>query len=65
LANQFTFVCACAVSTRSAAWWQLAFLPLKAVRLSDPWAKRTHRLATRSGVAPSPATRTLMAALTA
>lgn len=44
---------------------QLAFLPLKAVRLSDPWARRTHRLATRSGVAPSPATRTLMAALTA
>jgi DNA-binding transcriptional LysR family regulator len=40
---------------------QLACLPLKAVLLSDPWARRTHRLATRSGVPPSPATRTLMA----
>ncbi|MCJ0765143.1 LysR substrate-binding domain-containing protein [Variovorax terrae] len=44
---------------------QLAMLPLKAIALSDGWAVRTHRLATRSGVALSPAAHTLVQALTA
>lgn len=43
---------------------QLATLPLKVVALSDPWARRTHRIATRSDVQLSPAARTLIAALT-
>ncbi len=44
---------------------QLAFLPLTAVPLSDPWAVRTHRLATREGVKPSAAAHSLIQALRA
>jgi len=44
---------------------QLASLPLVAVPLTDPWSRRTHRLATRQDVAPSGAARTLIAALRA
>lgn len=44
---------------------QLASLPLKAIPLTDPWARRTHRIAIRSDVPPSPAAQTLIAALTA
>ncbi|VTU35360.1 LysR substrate-binding domain-containing protein [Variovorax sp. PBL-E5] len=43
---------------------QLASLPLRAVRLSDAWAARTHRIALRSGTPPAPATRTLVELLT-
>jgi DNA-binding transcriptional LysR family regulator len=43
---------------------QLASLPLRAVRLADDWAARTHRIALRSEVPPAPATRTLIDALT-
>ncbi|MDR6857082.1 LysR substrate-binding domain-containing protein [Variovorax guangxiensis] len=39
---------------------QLASLPLAAVPLTDAWAARTHRIALRSGVEPSPATLTLI-----
>jgi len=39
---------------------QLASLPLAAVRLRDAWAARTHRIALRSEVQPSPATLTLI-----
>lgn len=39
---------------------QLASLPLAAVRLTDAWAARTHRIALRSGVEPAPATLTLI-----
>lgn len=39
---------------------QLASLPLAAVPLTDAWAARTHRIALRSEVAPSPATLTLI-----
>ncbi len=42
---------------------QLAYLPIEAVGLTDPWARRTHRLATRTGVALSPAAQTLVDAL--
>ena len=42
---------------------QLAHLPLKAVALTDPWARRTHRIAVRSDVPPSPAAQTLIQAL--
>jgi DNA-binding transcriptional LysR family regulator len=42
---------------------QLAHLPIEAVPLTDPWARRTHRLATRAGVALSPAAKTLVEAL--
>jgi DNA-binding transcriptional LysR family regulator len=42
---------------------QLAFLPLVAIPLSDAWAVRTHRLATREGVKPSAAAQSLMQAL--
>lgn len=42
---------------------QLAYLPLRAVRLSDAWAVREHRLIVREGVKPSPATTTLIHAL--
>lgn len=44
---------------------QLAALPIKAVPLSDPWARRTHRLALREGVAPTAATQHLMQVLLA
>jgi DNA-binding transcriptional LysR family regulator len=44
---------------------QLAHLPIKAVELTDPWARRTHRIAVRSDVPPSPAARKLISALTA
>ncbi len=43
---------------------QLAHLPLQAIALTDPWARRTHRIAVRSDVSPSPAARKLIAALT-
>ncbi len=39
---------------------QLASLPLAAVRLTDAWAARTHRIALRSEVQPTPATLTLI-----
>lgn len=39
---------------------QLAALPIKAVPLSDPWARRSLRLALREGVPPSAATQHLM-----
>lgn len=39
---------------------QMASLPLRAVRLTDAWASRTHRIALRSGVPASPATHTLV-----
>jgi DNA-binding transcriptional LysR family regulator len=39
---------------------QLASLPLAAVPLTDAWAARTHRIALRSGVEPTPATLTLI-----
>jgi DNA-binding transcriptional LysR family regulator len=39
---------------------QLVSLPLAAVPLTDAWAARTHRIALRSGVEPSPATLTLI-----
>lgn len=42
---------------------QLAFLPVRAVVLSDSWAVRTHRLATREGVKPSAAAQSLIQAL--
>lgn len=42
---------------------QLASLPVRVVRLKDEWAARTHRIAIRSEVPPSPATRTLIACL--
>jgi DNA-binding transcriptional LysR family regulator len=42
---------------------QLAFLPIVAIPLSDAWAVRTHRLATREGVKPSAAAHSLMQAL--
>ena len=42
---------------------QLAFLPIVAIALSDFWAHRTHRLATREGVKPSAAAHSLMQAL--
>ncbi|MCV0439448.1 MAG: LysR family transcriptional regulator [Hydrogenophaga sp.] len=43
---------------------QLAHLPLTAVPLSDPWARRTHHIATRTDAPPAPAARTLIRALT-
>lgn len=43
---------------------QLAHLDVKAVPLTDSWARRTHSIAVRSGVQPAPAARTLMRALT-
>ena len=42
---------------------QLAYLPISAVALSDAWAVRTHRLATREGVVLSGAARSLIQAL--
>jgi len=42
---------------------QLAHLPILAVPLSDSWARRTHRLALREGVAPSAAVRSIVDAL--
>ena len=42
---------------------QLAFLPIVAIPLSDAWAVRTHRLATREGVRASAAAQSLMQAL--
>ena len=44
---------------------QLAHLPLTAVPLSDPWARRTHHIATRTDAPPAPAALTLIKALTA
>ncbi len=44
---------------------QLAHLPLKALALRDPWARRRHQIAVRSDVPPSPAARTLIRALLA
>jgi len=44
---------------------QLASLPIKAVPLSDHWAKRSHRLALREGVPPLAATQHLMRVLLA
>lgn len=43
---------------------QLATLPIRAVRITDAWAARTHRIAVRSGVALQPAARALIAQLT-
>lgn len=43
---------------------QRACLPIKAIALTDSWAERTHRLAYRSNVQPSPATQRLIEALT-
>ena len=43
---------------------QLAHLSLSAVPLSDPWARRTHHIATRTDAPPSPAALTLIRALT-
>lgn len=43
---------------------QLAHLPLTAVPLSDPWARRTHHIATRTDAPPAPAALTLIRALT-
>ena len=51
------------VLPREAIGPQLAHLPIHAVPLTDVWARRTHRLATRAGVALSPAARTLVEAL--
>jgi DNA-binding transcriptional LysR family regulator len=44
---------------------QLAHLPLTAVPLSDPWARRTHHIATRTDAPPAPAALTLIRALVA
>jgi DNA-binding transcriptional LysR family regulator len=44
---------------------QLRQLPLKAVRLTDAWSRRTHSLAVRSDAPPAPAVQTLMQALLA
>lgn len=44
---------------------QLAALPIKAVPLSDPWARRSLRLALREGLPPSAATQHLMNVLLA
>jgi DNA-binding transcriptional LysR family regulator len=44
---------------------QLGALPIVGVPLADRWARRTHRLVTRDGVAPSPALAALIAALSA
>jgi DNA-binding transcriptional LysR family regulator len=44
---------------------QRAFLPIKAITLTDAWAVRTHRLAFRNTIQPSPATQRLIEALTA
>jgi DNA-binding transcriptional LysR family regulator len=43
---------------------QLASLPIRALPLRDDWCARTHRIALRSEVPPSPATCTLIDALT-
>jgi DNA-binding transcriptional LysR family regulator len=43
---------------------QLAHLPLKAIPLTDPWARRTHHIATRIDAPLAPAARTLVDALT-
>jgi DNA-binding transcriptional LysR family regulator len=43
---------------------QLAHLDVKAVPLTDAWARRTHSIATRTGVPLAPAARTLVRALT-
>jgi len=43
---------------------QMAHLPLVAVPLSDPWAQRTHHIATRADSPSSPAALTLIRALT-
>ena len=42
---------------------QLAFLPIVAAPIADAWTLRTHRLATREGVQPAAATKSLMQAL--
>lgn len=42
---------------------QLAALPIKAIPLSDHWARRSHRLALREDIAPSAATQHLMRVL--
>lgn len=42
---------------------QLGALAIVGVPLSDRWAQRTHRLATRAGATPSPALTALLAAL--
>ncbi len=44
---------------------QLGALPIVGVALADRWARRTHRLVTRDGVAPSPALAALIGALSA
>jgi DNA-binding transcriptional LysR family regulator len=51
-----------AVLPREAVAPQLAHLPLRAVRLADDWAERTHYLALRTAEAPA-AARTLVDAL--
>jgi DNA-binding transcriptional LysR family regulator len=38
---------------------QLAYLPIVAISLADPWATRTHRLAMREGATPSMAAESL------
>lgn len=53
------------VMPREAIAPQLASLPICAVALTDPWARRTHKLVRRSGVPLSPAARTLVSELTA
>jgi DNA-binding transcriptional LysR family regulator len=42
---------------------QRSCLPIKAVRLTDRWATRTHKLLSRQEPSPSPATQTLISAL--
>ena len=42
---------------------QRAFLPIKIIPLLDAWANRTHRVAYRTGLLPSPASQTLVEAL--
>lgn len=51
------------VLPRQAIAPQLASLPIVAVSLQDAWARRTHRLVMREGVALSPSTRALVQAL--
>lgn len=51
------------VLPRQAIAPQLASLPIVAVPLQDAWARRTHRLVMREGVALSPSTRALVQAL--
>lgn len=44
---------------------QLGQLPIRAVPLTDPWSRRTHRIAVRDDPPPSPAAQTFIEALLA